>query len=63
AALAVETMALGLKASIADLRPAPDILWIARLGLSADPAAAPAKPLYLRPPGATPQAGKTVPRQ
>jgi tRNA threonylcarbamoyladenosine biosynthesis protein TsaB len=63
AALAVETMALGLKASIADLRAAPEILWIARLGLSADPAAAPAKPLYLRPPGATPQTGKTVPRQ
>jgi tRNA threonylcarbamoyladenosine biosynthesis protein TsaB len=63
AALAVEAMALGLKASIADLKAAPDIIWIARLGLAADPATATAKPLYLRPPSATPQESKSVPRQ
>jgi tRNA threonylcarbamoyl adenosine modification protein YeaZ len=63
AALAVEAMSLGLKASIADMRSAPDILWVARLGLSAVPASAPAKPLYLRPPTAMPQEGKAVLRR
>jgi tRNA threonylcarbamoyladenosine biosynthesis protein TsaB len=62
-ALAVETMALGLKVSIADLGPAADVAWIARLGFAADPATALAKPMYLRPPGATPQDGKTIARQ
>jgi tRNA threonylcarbamoyladenosine biosynthesis protein TsaB len=61
-ALAVETMALGIKVAIADMNAAPDIAWVARLGFAADPAAALAKPLYLRPPGATPQVGKSVPR-
>lgn len=62
AALAVEAMAMGVRASIADPSPAPSILWIARLGLVADPAAAPAKPLYLKAPAAQPQAQKAVPR-
>jgi tRNA threonylcarbamoyladenosine biosynthesis protein TsaB len=61
-ALAVETMSLGIKATIVDMNPAPTIAWVARLGLAADPATALAKPLYLRPPGATPQVGKSVPR-
>jgi tRNA threonylcarbamoyladenosine biosynthesis protein TsaB len=34
---------------------APDIAWVARLGLAADAEFAPAKPLYLRAPGARPQ--------
>jgi len=62
AALATEAMALGLKAAIADLRPAPDITWVGRLGFAADPSAAPPKPLYLRAPTAQPQLGKAVPR-
>jgi tRNA threonylcarbamoyladenosine biosynthesis protein TsaB len=62
-ALAVEAMSLGLKASIADLRAAPDIVWIGRLGLATDPANAVARPLYLRPPTATPQENKSVPRR
>jgi tRNA threonylcarbamoyladenosine biosynthesis protein TsaB len=61
-ALAVEALTLGLKAQLADLRPAPDISAVARLGLIADPATAPAKPLYLRPPSALPQEGKSVAR-
>jgi tRNA threonylcarbamoyladenosine biosynthesis protein TsaB len=61
-ALAIECMTLGLKTSIADLRPAPDISAIARLGLIADPKTAPPRPLYLRPPSAQPQAAKAVPR-
>jgi tRNA threonylcarbamoyladenosine biosynthesis protein TsaB len=63
AALATEAMALGLKAAIADLRAAPDITWVARLGLAADPETATAKPLYLRAPTAAPQEGKAVPRR
>jgi tRNA threonylcarbamoyladenosine biosynthesis protein TsaB len=39
---------------VADDKPAPDIEWVARLGVSADAGAAP-KPLYLRGPGARPQ--------
>ena len=35
-------------AGIVNPRPAPDIAWVARLGAAADPASAPAKPLYLR---------------
>jgi tRNA threonylcarbamoyladenosine biosynthesis protein TsaB len=61
-ALAVEAMTLGLKSTLADLRPAPDITAIARLGLVADPASAPPKPLYLRAPSAQPQESKAVPR-
>ncbi len=61
--LAAEAMALGIKVGIADLRPAPDAAWVARLGLAADPATAPAKPLYLRAPSATPQDSKAVPRE
>lgn len=63
AALATEAMALGLKAGIADMRPAPDVTWVARLGLAADPATATPKPLYLRPPSAAPQDGKSIPRR
>lgn len=35
-------------AGVVNPLPAPDIAWVARLGAAADPAAAPAKPLYLR---------------
>ncbi|MFG1393583.1 tRNA (adenosine(37)-N6)-threonylcarbamoyltransferase complex dimerization subunit type 1 TsaB [Xanthobacter agilis] len=35
--------------------PAPDVAWVARLGVAADPEAALPKPLYLRPPDAKPQ--------
>jgi tRNA threonylcarbamoyladenosine biosynthesis protein TsaB len=37
-----------------DAQPAPDIGWVAWLGAAADPAAAPARPFYLRPPDAKP---------
>ena len=39
-----------------DTQPAPDIAWVAWLGAAADPAKAQARPLYLRPPDAKPQA-------
>lgn len=35
--------------------PAPDVAWVARLGIAANPDAAEPKPLYLRPPDAKPQ--------
>jgi tRNA threonylcarbamoyladenosine biosynthesis protein TsaB len=38
-----------------DARPAPDIVWVARLGAGLDPGKAPPRPLYLRPPDARPQ--------
>ncbi|MFZ0839699.1 MAG: tRNA (adenosine(37)-N6)-threonylcarbamoyltransferase complex dimerization subunit type 1 TsaB, partial [Xanthobacteraceae bacterium] len=46
--------------SVADA-PAPDIVWVARLGVVAE-VAAPPKPLYLRAPDARPQA-RQLPRQ
>ncbi|MBY0613550.1 MAG: tRNA (adenosine(37)-N6)-threonylcarbamoyltransferase complex dimerization subunit type 1 TsaB [Beijerinckiaceae bacterium] len=55
AALAIECWGMGLKAQVADGVGSPDIFWVARLGLAADPQAAAPKPLYLRPPNATPQ--------
>jgi len=45
------------------LRAKPSIEWVARLAVSADPARAPAKPLYLRAPDVTPQTSHHVPRQ
>jgi tRNA threonylcarbamoyl adenosine modification protein YeaZ len=61
-ALAIEAMSLGLKTLIADLRPAPDIAFVARLGLAADPAGAPARPLYLKEASVTPQPGARIAR-
>jgi len=54
---AAEKLAIARKDASLDLRPgsgfvrplpAPEIAWVARLGAVADPATAPAKPLYLR---------------
>lgn len=53
--LAVEARAAGLAAEIASSAPAPDIAFVARLGLAANPATAPARPLYLKAPDAKPQ--------
>jgi tRNA threonylcarbamoyladenosine biosynthesis protein TsaB len=47
--------ALGLQIFIEASDPAPDIAWIARLGLAANPETAPPDPLYLRGADATPQ--------
>jgi tRNA threonylcarbamoyladenosine biosynthesis protein TsaB len=48
--------------AVIDMRPAPDIAWVARLGSAAD-AAAPPKPLYLRAPDAQPQDAARLPRR
>lgn len=65
AALAVanEAWAIGLDALVIDDAKAPDITWVARLGLLADPASAPPRPLYLKEPETTPQDRARLPRR
>lgn len=65
AALAVanEAWAIGLDAVIVDESKAPDVLWVARLGLIADPDTAPPRPLYLKAPETTPQDRARLPRR
>ena len=53
--LAIEARTLGLSADVAGELVAPDIAYVARLGALADPAEAPARPLYLKAPDAKPQ--------
>lgn len=53
--LAEEARACGLSAEIASEAIAPDIAYVARLGLAANPETAPARPLYLKAPDAKPQ--------
>jgi tRNA threonylcarbamoyladenosine biosynthesis protein TsaB len=48
---------------LVDPRPAPDILWVARLGAKTDPVNSPPKPLYLRAPDARPQDAHRLPHQ
>jgi len=43
-----EARALGIKAKVLRVTPAPDIAYVARLGLIASPHDAPARPLYLK---------------
>ena len=49
--------------SAVDARRAPDIAWVARLGVIAEESSAPPKPLYLRAPDAQPQAASYLPRR
>lgn len=53
--MAIEARAMGLSAEVAGELVAPDIVVIARLGLFAEPASAPPRPLYLKMPDAKPQ--------
>ena len=50
AALAIEAWAMGVSAEVVGDAGAPDIAFVARLGLAADPQAAPARPHYLKAP-------------
>ena len=65
AALAVanEAWAIGLDALVVDDAKAPDVIWVARLGMIADPESAPPRPLYLKPPETTPQDRARLPRR
>jgi hypothetical protein len=46
----------GLEFDVSEAAPYPDILAVARIGLAADPAASPPRPLYVKPPDAHPAA-------
>ena len=50
--LAIEAWSRGVEAEIVGNRIAPDITYVARLGLLADPATSPPRPLYLKAPDA-----------
>ncbi|SFD07428.1 tRNA threonylcarbamoyl adenosine modification protein YeaZ [Bosea sp. CRIB-10] len=65
AALAVanEAWAIGLDALVVDDAKAPDVIWVARLGMIADPDSAPPRPLYLKAPETTPQDRARLPRR
>ena len=63
AALAAEARAAGVDANVRAGPTTPDIVWVARLGLAADPGQALPKPLYLGAPNAAPQDHAKVARQ
>ncbi len=56
--LAMEAASAGLEVEVAEESSVPDILFVARLGLLADPHAAPARPLYLKEPDVTLRAAR-----
>ena len=60
--LASAALDLGLQVFTDPPQRAPDIVWVARLGLAADPAHAPPDPHYLRDPDAKPQGHARIPR-
>lgn len=61
--VALAAAELGIDTAIHALEPAPDILWVARLGAVVDPQFAPARPLYLRAASAVAQTGGRIARQ
>ena len=60
--LAIEAWAMGLNAEVAGELIAPDIAYVARLGLLADPDQSPARPVYLKAADAKPQQGGRIAR-
>ena len=58
--VAIEAWSVGIAADIAEEMVAPDIVFVAKLGLVADPAKAPARPFYMKPPDAKPQTGNRI---
>ena len=59
-ALAIEAWGIGLSAEVIGTIAEPDISYVARLGLAADPQIAPARPSYLRAPDVKPPASAAV---
>lgn len=59
--LAIEAASAHLAAEVVGDISAPDIAFVARLGLLVDPATAPPRPLYLKPPDIKPQDASHVP--
>ena len=62
-AVADELSKTAAKSVTVDARPAPDIVWVARIGATLREDKAPAKPLYLRAPDAQPQSAASLPRR
>jgi len=60
--MAIEAWSLGAQAEVAGETVTPDIGFVARLGVLADPATAPARPYYLKPPDAKPQSNGAIAR-
>ncbi len=54
AALAIEAWAIGISAEVVSDAAAPDISYVARIGIAADPQIAPPRPSYLRAPDVKP---------
>ncbi len=57
-----DARAFGLNVLSCDPAPCPDIVYVARLGLVANPESAPPRPYYLRPPDAKPQGHARIAR-
>ena len=62
AMVAQEARAVGIEPVLHPELNLPDIAWVARIGMAADPAEALAKPLYLAPADARPQDGSRLAR-
>ncbi len=58
--LAIEAAAAGRMVELVGDAAAPDIVFVAKLGLLADPLMTPARPLYLKAPDAKPQTGNSI---
>jgi tRNA threonylcarbamoyladenosine biosynthesis protein TsaB len=59
--LAIEAWSTHLQAEVIGSTSVPEIAFVARLGFLADPATAPPRPLYLKPPDIKPQEASHVP--
>jgi len=62
-AAAVAAELAGFDVTVQATPPGPDIAWVARLGLVADPRHAVPRPLYLKAPDAQPQDAARLPRR
>ncbi len=62
AMLAIEAWSRGINAEVDETTLVPDIAFVARLGRLADPERALPRPLYLKPPDATPPSGGVIAR-
>ena len=62
AMMAIEAWSMGMEADVASDASSPDIAFVARLGLLADPDQAPARPFYLKAPDAKPHFSSLIAR-
>lgn len=63
AIVATEAVQAGVLVSLTEAELAPEVTWVARLGMAADPGNALPKPLYLRAPDARPQDAARIARR